>query len=92
MGDVLTAVDLGTGHKAVQMTAGTFYTCSLLNTGTVKCWGDNRYGQLGLGNRTPQGARPGDMGDALLVVDLGGVQVAVVRPHKAVLPVLSRDR
>ena len=32
---------------AVDLAAGTNHTCALLADGTVSCWGDNLYGQLG---------------------------------------------
>ncbi len=38
-----------------EVAAGYAYTCALLNAGpggTVQCWGDNTYGQLGNGNTT----------------------------------------
>lgn len=31
---------------------GSMSTCALLNTGVVKCWGANTYGQLSTGNKT----------------------------------------
>ena len=55
MGDSLPAVALGTGRTAVAITAGASHTCALLDNGTVKCWGDNDYGQLGLGDTDEPG-------------------------------------
>jgi alpha-tubulin suppressor-like RCC1 family protein len=46
--------DVVTGSKVLQVTTGGDYTCALLNTGTIKCWGYGYYGQLGYGDRNSQ--------------------------------------
>ena len=50
MGDNLGTVDLGTGRTAIQIEAGSHHTCAILDSGVMKCWGMNTYGQLGLGH------------------------------------------
>ena len=40
---------LGEGRTAVAITAGYWYTCAILDDGSVSCWGWNTYGQLGDG-------------------------------------------
>ena len=71
MGDNLPFVDLGTGLTATQLAAGVYYTCAILNNGSVKCWGNNNYGALGLGDTAYRGDAPGEMGDNLPFVDIG---------------------
>lgn len=60
-------VALGTGH-----------TCAILQGGTVKCWGQSFYGELGLGIRVSRGNVAGQTGDGLVATNLGGrvVQLA----------------
>jgi alpha-tubulin suppressor-like RCC1 family protein len=76
MGDALPAVDLGYGRTAQAVSANGNQTCALLDDDSVKCWGDNEYGQLGIGDSRNRGDEPGEMGDALPPVDLGPDLVA----------------
>ena len=71
MGNNLPAVDLGTGRTATAITAGQRHTCALLDNATVKCWGRNHPGQLGLGDTNDRGDNPAEMGDNLPAIDLG---------------------
>ena len=71
MGDNLPAVDLGTGRTATAISGGDSHTCVLLDDATVKCWGNNAYGRLGLGDLSTRGDGPNEMGDNLPAVDLG---------------------
>jgi alpha-tubulin suppressor-like RCC1 family protein len=38
--------------KAVNITTGRRHSCALLSNGGVSCWGDNTFGQLGIGSST----------------------------------------
>ena len=77
MGEVLSAVDLGTGRTATAISAGAQHTCALLDNGTVKCWGTNGLGQLGQGNTLTLGDGPSEMGNNLLAISLGTGRTAV---------------
>lgn len=67
----LAKVDLGTGRKAIQISAGETHTCAILDNNDVKCWGQNNLGQLGLGDTNDRGDNSGEMGDNLPAVSLG---------------------
>ena len=77
MGDALATIDLGTGRTAAAISAGSAHTCAVLDNATVKCWGLNIDGQLGLGDTDNRGDDAGEMGDALTTVDLGTGRTAV---------------
>jgi len=65
------ALDLGGGRTVVKMALGGQHSCALLDNGLVKCWGENGWGQLGLGDTANRGDGPGEMGDNLAAVNLG---------------------
>ena len=71
IGDSLPAVNLGTGKTAQAIFAGGYSSCAILNDNTLKCWGNNTFGNLGQGNITNYGSAAGQMGDSLPVVNLG---------------------
>ena len=71
MGDSLPAVSLGTGRSVSGFAAGLEHACALLDNGSVKCWGNNESGRLGLGDTVNRGDGPGEMGDSLPAVNLG---------------------
>src|SRR5690606_9674905 len=56
--------------------AGQLHTCAMFNDGSVKCWGMNSSGQLGLGDTSNRGDGSNEMGDNLPNVDLGGGRTA----------------
>ena len=37
------------GRNAVDISAGSYHTCTLLDDGSIRCWGSNAFGQLGDG-------------------------------------------
>ena len=76
MSDNLNFIDLGTGRTATAIEAGDNHTCSILDNATVKCWGSNASGQLGLGDTSSRGDGSDEMGDNLLVVDLSSGRTA----------------
>jgi alpha-tubulin suppressor-like RCC1 family protein len=74
LGDALAPIALGL--PAIAITAGSEHTCAILEGGSVKCWGRNDVGQLGVGSTDDMGDAPGEMA-ALPAVDLGAGRSAV---------------
>jgi alpha-tubulin suppressor-like RCC1 family protein len=87
VGDDETPASIGSidiGGTVVQVAAGG-HTCAVLDSGALRCWGDNEYGQLGYASTETIGddETPASVGD----VDIGGpvVQVAVGSGHTCVV-------
>ena len=75
-----TIVDLGTDAfcrplRVVDIATMRYSTCALLESGRVKCFGENADGRLGLGDTQHRGDAAGEMGDALDFVNLGDDEV-----------------
>jgi alpha-tubulin suppressor-like RCC1 family protein len=87
LGDALAGVDLGTAARARHVVAGGSHSCAVLESGALKCWGNNTYGQLGLGDVEHRGDQPNELGDALPEVELGArvEQVALGDFHTCAL-------
>ena len=58
-------VDLGAGRTARGIAAGDSHTCAMLDNASIKCWGGNAFGQLGLGDTDDRGDGSNEMGDSL---------------------------
>lgn len=69
------AGDIDAGGKILQISAGGLHTCALLEGGRVRCWGDNRFGQLGYGHRRIVG--DDDVPANSTDLHLGGPAVAI---------------
>jgi alpha-tubulin suppressor-like RCC1 family protein len=88
----LLPINLGLGRTATSIYASRRadldYTCAILDNSTLKCWGYNGDGQLGLGNYIHQGDDVGEMAELSAVnlgTDLIPAQVAMGERHTCVL-------
>lgn len=73
------AGDVDVGGPVSQIAAGDGFTCALLTTGSVRCWGFGARGRLGYGNtenigddETPAAAGDVDVGGRVVLLAAGG--------------------
>jgi alpha-tubulin suppressor-like RCC1 family protein len=73
------AGNVNVGGTVTQIAAGNSYTCALLTTGSVRCWGSASSGQLGYSNtnnigdnETPASAGDVNVGGTVTQISLGG--------------------
>ncbi|RZD52076.1 MAG: hypothetical protein CXT67_07205 [Methanobacteriota archaeon] len=79
-------VDIGTGRTALDVqtsatgyassyyysnTGSYIHTCAIGDDELLRCWGSGYYGQLGIGSTTTIGDGANEMGDNLMVTDIG---------------------
>lgn len=70
-----TAGDVGLGRPAVQVSAGGVHSCARLDDGSLRCWGVNTHGELGLGHTRSIG--DDEVPSSEPVVDLGATAIDV---------------
>ena len=69
------------GRKAVEISAGSYHTCTMFDDGSVRCWGSNEFGQLGDGTTIERTTPvPVDLGEgkSALGISSGGSHTCVV--------------
>ena len=57
-------------RQVLQVTAGSGHTCALLNDDSIRCWGGNSNGELGIGSSVSVSVNEGQMGSALVAADV----------------------
>jgi alpha-tubulin suppressor-like RCC1 family protein len=80
------AGDVPLGGTAIQITAGASHTCALLDTGAVRCWGQDSYHQLGYtggishigDNELPSSAGDVNVGGAVAEVAAGSIHTCAM--------------
>ncbi len=86
-------VDLGAGRTATAITAGEFFSCAILDNGTVRCWGPNAHGRLGYpgvvnigDDETPGSVGPVDLGAGrtATAISAGSTHVCVILDNGSV--------
>ena len=84
----LSTLSLGSERTALQVTAGRYYSCVLLDDKSIKCWGYNATGQLGYGDNDNRTAP-----EATATVNLGSDKTAkqVVAGNNFACAILNDD-
>ena len=91
------------GAKATAVAAGGNDTCAILQDGSLRCWGLNDYGQLGLGNTNTIGddevpsaaVAEVSLGDATAAVAAGGEHTCALlggEPGEQLSPLLGTEQ
>lgn len=92
----LPADDIIVGAEVASLALGVRHACALTNEKTVRCWGDNSFGQLGIGDIIEENQRIGDeegeMPPSELKLGDDVLQVTAGLEHTCVLMATRRVR
>lgn len=93
MGDNLAYINLGTNKTIDSVSLFYDHACAVLTDKTMKCWGYNDVGQLGLGDTNNRGDNANEMGDNLPTISLGTgyTAKAVAAGHAHSCVILNTD-
>lgn len=91
-GGTLSVGDVNLGARAVQIAAGLAHNCAVLETGNVRCWGYNNYGQLGYGDVDHHGSTGGKLSVGDVTVGAKVLQIATPALHTCALLVGGKVR
>ncbi len=90
LGDSL-ATPVSLGGAVAQLSAGFEHTCALMQSGEVRCWGHNNFGQLGYGHvetigddETPETSGVVELGEKVIAVAAGGLHTCVLVERGAI--------
>ena len=79
------ATNVPVGGRVRQLALGEFHTCALLESGAVRCWGGNSFGELGYGHIDPLGNNPNELPTEDLAVGGLVAQLTVGLAHTCAL-------
>ncbi len=82
------ASEVEDGHNFVEIAAGARHVCAVESDGSVWCWGDNSFGQLGLGNGDSESSVPTQVGE----IQVSGAEDAFPALGRDFSAVLARGR
>ncbi len=77
--------DVSLGGDALQVAAGAYHTCAIIDGGIVKCWGAGAFGILGSGATENVGDKPGSMPPKAVPGIEGATQIALSENHTCAL-------
>jgi alpha-tubulin suppressor-like RCC1 family protein len=78
-------VNLGSGRTATSIYAGGYFTCAILDDASVKCWGANDQGQLGIGSFSTSTSTP----TTISSLGTGRTAVSLATAYNAVCALLD---